>query len=210
MPTFRAVIQGTHPIGDVVQWGFHVQTESENSAQVIADSVAAAWAFYPGATNAAQYTLNQRGTLVRAYRLSAAGLAEEVAEAPVTPAGTATKASAPQLAVVVSLSGGVGAGRNGRFYLPAPNESGMGTNGRIDPTVLGTIANGMESMIEDVNLPGGLATVSIVSRVSGGVARPSPLITPVTSIRVGDVLDTQRRRRNGAAETYTSRSISLT
>jgi hypothetical protein len=104
----------------------------------------------------------------------------------------------PQNAVVVSLRTALPtrAGR-GRFYLPGPVvttlDAGVLTAGNVT-----IIVNAAADLIGDMNDAG--ATVEIYHRTS-------KTGTAVTSFDVGNVLDTQRRRRDKLVETRHSLSV---
>jgi hypothetical protein len=62
----------------------------------------------------------------------------------------------------------------------------------------------------DALADGGLALVDGITAAAGNVViyhRSLGTTTPVTSLDVGDVIDTQRRRRNQLVEARTSRPV---
>lgn len=108
---------------------------------------------------------------------------------------------APQLAVVVSLRTAIGRGRasRGRYFLPLqPN---LGTNGRMTGVQTQTLADDAASFLEQIN--GVLATEAqgAVVGVLSELGNPGPASAVLRTL-VGDVLDTQRRRRNQLPENY--------
>lgn len=106
-----------------------------------------------------------------------------------------------QVAVVASLRTGTpGARGRGRVYLPLLGAQ-VGTNGRLVGLQRGNIANGMKTLLDSINddLVSELGTGNWLS-VESGVG--SGLSSRMTSVRVGDVLDTQRRRRDKIQEAY--------
>lgn len=103
-----------------------------------------------------------------------------------------------QVAACISLKTNLsGASRRGRLYWPALGAS-ISTNRLQTPTDEATIAGNMRDLIKDCCLagpPGPDSVPVIASRVLNDV-------TTVTSVGCGDILDTQRRRRDGLLETY--------
>lgn len=113
----------------------------------------------------------------------------------------------PQCALVVTLLSDRPRGKasKGRMYLPgiAPNID-INT-GKVQASHITGIANNMKTFFDalanDADIPGEL----ILAAKSSGVMNVNPAQNDyVETIRVGDVIDTQRRRRNGLVETYTS------
>lgn len=100
-----------------------------------------------------------------------------------------------------------GLGAKGRMYLPGINKL-ISSTGKISVGSADDISLGMQTFINNINadfdLPG---TVINASR-----GRTLPIPAPgvnrvVSSIKVGDVYDTQRRRRNSLTEVYSTRAI---
>jgi hypothetical protein len=99
-----------------------------------------------------------------------------------------------QCATVISLltASATRHGR-GRFYLP-PLSATFLLNGKLNSTAMTTLDTAWTAFFDSLNTDG----VNPVVR-----NRTGHISTPVTSARVGDVIDTQRRRRNKLTETYT-------
>ena len=117
------------------------------------------------------------------------------------PGPTVSPIMAPQLALVISLRTEKPRGQTsrGRFYIPCPADT-FNAAGQM-ATMPANVANGIKTMINGVNAVSGLGTVSVFSNPAdpevGG-------ILPVLRVEVGNVVDTQRRRRESIPETYTS------
>lgn len=114
---------------------------------------------------------------------------------PTADAGTAANGY-PQIALVLSLrtSRPRGLASNGRMYIPSAMP--IDTDGLIstsDATGAATAGAAFIGAVNDV----GLGDVVVMSSVGTGLAEA------VTSVRVGRVMDTQRRRRNALPELYT-------
>lgn len=104
----------------------------------------------------------------------------------------------PQVAVVVSLRTELAnrAGR-GRFYLPAPAANAV-TAGRFTTAVQQNFVNAMTRMF--ASLDGAGITPVLFSRTTFAN-------TTITSFNIGDVFDTQRRRRNQLVESRISGTV---
>jgi hypothetical protein len=115
--------------------------------------------------------------------------------------GSGNPAQAPQVAVVASLlSARPGRSYRGRMYWPAQ---------------AATIANSLRWSGASAGMAGNFATMIGVLARSGSDVAAVPVIvsqkllalTPVTRVSVGDVFDTQRRRRESLGETRYSAQI---
>lgn len=108
--------------------------------------------------------------------------------------GTAAGAStSPQDALLVSLRTGlVGRSYRGRAYLPPPSIAATSGPGHVDDAEADLTKGQFEGLISDLNGHG--FTVGIFSTVHDGAPRPSPVITPVTTVLVDQIIRSQRRR----------------
>lgn len=104
-----------------------------------------------------------------------------------------------QCAICISLQTSLAGSRNrGRFYLPPPGVQSLTTAGRLDSGALTGLSNGLTAWKN--SLIGDGFTLVVLSRSEGAQ-------TVVTNLRIGNVIDTQRRRRNGLSEVYTSVAV---
>lgn len=119
----------------------------------------------------------------------------------------------PQLAVVLSMGTGFRSGLavRSRTYLPAARLSLVTTGSPyIADSQVSTVATAFKAFLVDLNDWTGLDLGSgpAVCAVSKGRAADSDGITrDITDIRVGNVFDTVRSRRNGLRETYTTLAL---
>lgn len=203
MALYRVDFQGTIYGIEAFQHGHGVS--SAGSAVDVADDAAAQWL---AILAVAAFSQNWRTDVVWAQvNVSELGAtpADPVvssAQAAIGDAGTATTGSLPlQCSPVVSIrSSTAGSRGRGRMYLPPPITNSVGNNGRMTSTVTGNIADGLEDYF--VAMETATHTMGIISAV-GGIWQ----FYNANSIRVGDVVDTQRRRRNALAEVYATRSV---
>lgn len=193
MPTFHHSLSGTTP-GE--SWSFNIHTTSQgNLAAAQATWVAAVNAFWTGkfdatttsdvvATEAATASLDP--TTGKQVSRLANGLSLP---------GVATGEMLPfQCATTVSWKTALAtrAGQ-GRIYLP-PTSVGTIENGRLAGWAVTAVVEAVQAMWAALNT-GGLQLVIY--------GRTSRTTTPVTTANVGNVIDTQRRRRNKLIEVRT-------
>lgn len=103
-----------------------------------------------------------------------------------------------QIALVVSLLTGFtrGTAHRGRFYLPLPAIS-LGSDGLMSTSAQATIDTAAETLRTNVNAVNADYEMAVFSRKDN-----APGNRRVTSMSVGRVLDTQRRRRRALVEAY--------
>lgn len=115
----------------------------------------------------------------------------------------------PQIALVASLlsTPGTGLGRKGRMFIPGVG-SPVDTTGHIVSTTPQSIANTLGTFFNQIN-----SSADVGDRVvNASKGRKPPLVGagvtwPVELVKVGNVLDTQRRRRNQLTEAYQSATV---
>lgn len=131
-----------------------------------------------------------------------AGVLEAQSELPRALALTGSGATAHpfQVASVTSLRTGFPGGQGrGRLYWPATGMAMTTANLRVDPAVLTAFLAGVKTYLAGISssiaASAGPNDLAVWSRTGGNAHA-------VTSLRQGDVLDTQRRRRDTLAEAY--------
>lgn len=128
----------------------------------------------------------------------------QAAESDGTPInGNGGNPNPPQTAFVISLrTGRPGRSYKGRMYFPLTGMSVASNTGRLNPVSIGPLLTGAKDMIK--------ATLAQADTVAGPgsdfktvvYSSKLDLVTPVTTIAIGDVVDSQRRRRDRLSETY--------
>ena len=117
--------------------------------------------------------------------------------------GYATNPYAPQIACVMTMSSDKrkDPGKNNRFYLPYTSTGGSGFRVQNTKAKADATANLLKALTQPVQLlEAGFvvepAAVSTSSKTGDGE------FLPITQVKVGNVQDTQRRRRNKLVESY--------
>lgn len=185
-------VTGTTPLGDVdlLQW-------ATRAAGFLAASTRRGWW--------QSISTSSTVTAIRAYTYGPTGGAVGAAAVTVTgQAGTGTGANPFQSARVYTLQTGTpGRSGRGRVYVPDLVTGTAPTTGKSSPvsgveTSLASFLSGLRRLDDagaDILYP-------------GVHSRALDLVIPITAIRVGDVLDTQRRRRDALVETYRTAPVS--
>lgn len=198
MTFYRATFRGKLP-SDVWQFGFVLQ--SDDFIQEVANDVAGQFITSYGTTQRADFpnTVTFDDVLVSEIT-QGSGAVVDSAVATVGTAGTAaTACMPPQCALVVSVLPVNGTAR-GRFYLPPMVPGLLNLNGRVSSTGRDRHADAWQSFFAAL---GGMSAPSRLGiwRTAGQQFAASK------GISVGDVIDTQRRRRNKAIEQRVTRLV---
>jgi hypothetical protein len=115
-------------------------------------------------------------------------------------AGFADNPTLPtEVATVVSLvTGTYSRSGRGRMYLPPASK--VITGGRLGGGECDTLANGMQTYLGHAIVGTNTITSSVASKKDGA-------LRPITNLRVGDVFDAQRRRRDALVEVLHTRTV---
>jgi len=193
MALYRFVASGTTP-GETFSFTMHAEgnLSTGDAATAFADALTAAW----GAGMDDLTTADVDLTLASAATIDPATDGQITrAEVVLALTGVAAGEMLPfQCATVVSLltASATRHGR-GRFYLP-PLAVSVIDQGRVSAASLAVLDTAWTAFFASLNTDN---ITPVVRNRTGHVS------TTVTSARIGDVIDTQRRRRNKLTETYT-------
>ena len=124
----------------------------------------------------------------------------------------------PQITLAATLTSDFqrGLAAKGRMYLPGVNSGIDAATGKLGATFTNTLNTGFKTFLDAVNadmdIPGQVIIASKGHKTQQLDANGHPVYENgrnafVTGCRIGDVYDTQRRRRNGLAETYNTKVL---
>nr|CRY96715.1 hypothetical protein [uncultured prokaryote] len=123
------------------------------------------------------------------------------------PTGPVAATALPQVTICVSLRTAQtrGAGTHGRFYPPTTIQTSA--TGRVGSTVAEGMAASAATLLEDI---GGIQEIALAGNprvaVVSDIGSPGPARI-VTRVLVGNVFDTQRRRRAQLEEVYVTEPV---
>ena len=208
-------------IGDMFtgqeEWntGFYIGNESGGdmgAAPTLAEAQACATAFQTFFTTAANaFNGNYRFLAAKISSVNTLGMVDgattQFYNLPTPAQGAGSGVSfPPQISVVATLATvrTRGHGSKGRMYLPGIS-AGPDSTGHIASATVTSLTNTLKTCLDSINahadVPGEIVLNS--AQVTTPVARDA-IMLPITNIRIGNVYDTQRRRRNALAESYTT------
>lgn len=203
----KVVLSGTLGTAGVERWacGLHFAggsaigpTDLNAVAQAIGARISTDWS-----TTLAplRNLLSTAGTLARVqvYNYGSTGPATAMGDRvlPIALTGNGTPACPPQVAVVCTLlTGQAGKSYRGRIYWPALNGAmNAALEGGSPTTAAPAFAQLLNGIAQDINGFGAYEPVVYSPTLDA--------VTNVTQVRVGNRLDTQRRRRDDLIEAYT-------
>lgn len=215
----RVIVQGTFPGGEV--WstsaafsyfasafsGFNQSQCESIVTRLLTNIPTATWPASLKTLLAAQGAITGWRVETRQENEAISAVAENAYSSPVAGTGSASKTL--QDAVVVSLRTATpGARGRGRMYWPALGAS-LDGQFRLTTPSAANVADGAKTLLKLIGdqLNAELAANSIVATVELAV-RSQTLheCNPVVRLQVGNVLDTQRRRRDSLTEAYATTS----
>jgi hypothetical protein len=198
MAFFRTNYRGRLP-GDIWQFGFVMQ--SDEGIDGLADRMGSQMVSTLTATIRGYFGTGVVFDDVYVSEIAeGSGTVLNTAVQAVNVAGTVGSAVLPpQTSVAVSILPLAGTQR-GRFYLPPMAPVVLGTNGRITSAVQTALADAFQGFFSALGSAGAPARLGIW-RTSG------QSFAAARGIQVGDVIDTQRRRRNKLIESRVDRLV---
>lgn len=195
MALYRHVASGTYPAGEVWSITLHTQGSPALPAAEAAflAGINAAWTAGWNARYSTQMSVT--GTATASLDPTTGKQISRVADVLALPGTAAGEPLPAQCALVVSLRTALAtrSGR-GRFYLPAMNVAVM-TGGHVAAASITATVAGAKALFDQL-LGAGLQPVLLNSKTKA--------TTVITSFDIGNIVDTQRRRRDKLVETRVS------
>lgn len=201
--------------GEIWSTGFYMGSETADAAPITAQGMAdvsAAWeTFFKNASSeiSNKYTYNQlKMHVVNNDGKTLADSAQYHSPATAAVGGSASAALPPQVALVATLANSLprGLATKGRMFLPGIN-SIVDATGHIGVSSTGSISTNLKTFFDaiynDADLPGN----PVLASVGRGPLHTDGAIRRISTVRVGNVFDTQRRRRNALTESYTTKTV---
>lgn len=213
----RVTISGTCFSGaEIWSTGFWLGEEDGDSADVTAPMVAAIGAmwttFFTGNSNNVNF--RWQTTQVKAARMNADGSTDTDNVEYWNPSGTVAGGDVgspfpAQIALAATLisSNVRGPASKGRMFLPGVH-IGVGADGRADSGGIGTTATALNTFLSEVNDSVDVPNRIILVSTESVIPLRDSQNKKVEHLRMGNVFDTQRRRRNALVETYINRDVS--
>lgn len=223
MPTYANITHRVTMIGDCFggqeEWntGFYVGEEDGDlgSAPTLAEAtaIATAWSTFFTAANSG-ISNDYRTIGVKVAHVSTAGTVDSALTQfynyPTAIVGNNSGANfPPQISLVATLATihARGHGSKGRMYLPGVMHS-VDASGRIETANAVFVANGLKTFIDAVNAHADVpAKVVLNSAEVSGVPFRAAAVNEIKTLRVGNVYDTQRRRRAQLQESYSTATL---
>lgn len=217
---WRVSIIGTAYSG-IEDWttGFYVGHESADSGvpvQADADFIKARWqTFFTMSTNGV-FPNNLRTEAIKITHINKAtgkAYADNTVYSyyatPIEGNGSGAINMPAQCSTVLTLTSSLprGLGAKGRMFLPQVGGQVGSSDGKMNPTIQTNVKNGMQTFFNGVNSDLGIRGDVILATKGRTSPAAAGFNKQVTGIRVGDVIDTQRRRRNNLVEVYSSATI---
>lgn len=212
----RITLSGTMFGSEIWTTGFFLGQEGANASplsQAGLDQIKDAWAVYH-ASAGSQINSNWKFTQAKSALIDESGHTIDDSVKYSYPAatvsgGTAVNTHPAQCSLVVTLMSDRprGLASKGRMYLPGYS-GGISATGKASSADILAAANGLKTFFDSFAADPDVPDQLILAAKGVG---PLPALTAqndyVESFRIGDVIDTQRRRRNKLVETYTSKVL---
>lgn len=206
MTFYRHLMSGPNPGGDI--WNASVHSQSSQTLSAVHSQFVTAITTFWGAATEAIFPAGERVTGLSTTQLDDnTGKNRARAESAVSFIGTgAGNAISPRVSIVISLVTALPtrAGR-GRLFLPAPTLAQMDANGALLPAAQTTLSTNFAAFVTAMH---SIAPIQVYhAQFQVGGPNPIPSGTEVTSVKVGSILGTQRRRTNKQVNAYVSHTV---
>lgn len=215
----RVTLSGTM-FGGAEQWstGFYLGQEGSDAtpgSTLMCDAILNAWRTF--FTSATSYVSQQYATTQCKVALMNSDGHTDLSKVFYGYPATAlvgqqgTNTHPPQCTLVATLQSDRprGLASKGRMYLPGISAA-LGGNGKISTANRDSIALNLKTFFDTIHASFDVQDQLILASKGNG---PLPAVTAqndyVQTIKVGDVIDTQRRRRNGLVESYQLQTLTF-
>lgn len=214
----KVTLSGTM-FGGAEEWstGFHIGWENQDATAIteqgIAD-VAEAWAtFFSTATTGIsnRYTFNMcKMSVINNDGKTVADSSQYYSPQTAVNGGGGPGVMPPQIALVATLANSLprGLATKGRMFLPGINFQ-IDDSGHVPAFYTDGIATNLAAFFDTIHLDADLPGNPVLASVGRGPLNMDGAIRNITQIRIGNVYDTQRRRRNALTETYKTLPVSV-
>jgi len=205
--------------GGAEEWstGFHMGLENSDAPAIteqgIAD-VAEAWATFFRDVNAGisnRYSFKMcKMAMINNDGKTVPDSAQYYSPQTAVVGGGGPAMNPPQIALVATLANSLprGLATKGRMFLPGVNFA-IDDSGHIPSIYTDNVATALQTffntIFQDADTPGN----PVLASTGRGLLQTDGAIRNVTQIRIGNVFDTQRRRRNALSETYKTLPVSV-
>jgi hypothetical protein len=215
-----------HNASEIWSTGFQMGSPSAsmvNAQAPAAQSIATAWqTFWTAAANKISYQYFAKQVKVAIINEDGTTDVEKIDyytyPAPIGGGGAALVPYPPQITLAATLTSDFqrGLASKGRMYLPGIAEPIDAATGKLGATFQGTLATNFKTFLDSVNTGAGvpgkvvIASAGHKQKTLDANGQPQYLLGRtawVTGCRIGNVYDTQRRRRNDLLEAYTTRVL---
>lgn len=195
--------------------GFHLGWENQDATAItptgVAD-VANAWAtFFQSATSyvSGYYEFKEaKIAMISQDGRTIADSAQYFQPAGIVKGAAGNTAQPPQVSLVATLANSLprGLATKGRMFLPGVS-SDVDATGHLAALWTTGVADNLKTFFDtiynDADLPGN----PVLASVGRGPLLTDGAIRNISQIKIGNVYDTQRRRRNALQESYTIRAV---
>lgn len=207
---FRAVLEGTIGGGtDIWSMGFGVRGltgDADSVLQTAVDDVYSAFdtLLWEGTGFSGSISNTTTFDRARLFEYDAAGHVSRSFVSSIqtaVPGGSSNKSLPSEVAVCVSLVTPLaGASHRGRCYFPALTVNTVATNGLLASAVRDDLATRMQAVFNNLRHLAHPVLPTVYSIKTDDD-------TEITALRVGNVFDSQRRRRNSIVEAYVNKAL---